>query len=121
MILYADMPEDNRDLVKLEVSFPYLPNNTATSCPVPMDDILDYLAVESADVTRPRAEDLKFVRTAQVAEEQYWVWQFTESDGAKCYVTVSVSPEGTACIGYNADYHGLTPEQYMLGDYHNVF
>ena len=48
-------------------------------------------------------------------------WSFQESDGADCFVTVSASPDGTICTGYEENYYQLTPEQFMLGDYYNVF
>jgi hypothetical protein len=30
-------------------------------------------------------------------------------------------PVGQYALGYDDNYHGLTPEQYMLGDCHQVF
>lgn len=38
-----------------------------------------------------------------------------------CFVTVSLAPDGTTCIGYEENYHRCSPEQFMLGDYHEVF
>jgi hypothetical protein len=34
---------------------------------------------------------------------------------------VSLLPVGQYALGYDDNYHGLTAEQYMLGDYHQVF
>ena len=68
-----------------------------------------------------KAADLGFIRTAQVGERKYWIWRFRDEYGIECFATVECAPDGTACIGYDINYLGLTPEQYMLGDYHNVF
>lgn len=121
MIPYEQMPEDNADLARVEVSFPYLAENTAETCPVPIEDILEYLAAEAVDGEDLAAEDLEFLRTARVAEWDYWIWRFTESDGSEAYVTVSRRPDGQTCVGYDENYYGLSPEQFMLGDYHGVF
>lgn len=37
------------------------------------------------------------------------------------YATVAVEPDGTQTVDYETDYYGLTPEQFILGDYHRVF
>lgn len=121
MIPYEEMPEDNADLVDVVVDFPLLQPNTAESCPLPMDAILDYLNDESPDGEEIQAEDLKFVRTALLDEKHYWIWTFQDTEGADCYVTASWSPNGDAEIGYEENEYDLTPEQFMLGDYYDVF
>jgi len=121
MIPYDHMPEDNSELAKVNVDFPRLDPDTAESCPTPLDDIVEYLRMESTDGDAVDASQLTFRRTAQVADRRYWIWSFRESDGSNCYVTVSVGPDGDDSIGYEEDYYGLTPEQFMLGDYHQVF
>ncbi len=120
MITRDEMPENNKDIAKIEVDFPRLLNDAPNSCPVPMTEILHYLSVESPDGDAIKAADLRFLRTAQVAEAEYWIWGFNESDGAKCYVTVWRKGRET-CVGYDEDYWGLTPEQYMLADYHHMW
>ncbi len=118
---YEEMPEDNAELARLVVDFSRLADDTFDSCPVSMEDILDYLHLESPDGDGIEEKDLVFLRTAQVAEKAYWIWKFTESDGVECYVTVSATSQGETCIGYEQNAYGLTTEQYMLGDYYNVF
>ncbi|NUQ62214.1 MAG: hypothetical protein HUU20_06985 [Pirellulales bacterium] len=85
-----------------------------------MAEILHYLSLESPDGDSIQAADLRFLRTAQVADAEYWIWEFHESDGAKCYVTVEQKGHDTS-IGYDEDYWGLTPEQYMLAEYHQMW
>jgi hypothetical protein len=115
------MPEDNADLARTVVSFPYLPQNLAETCPVLMDEILDYLALEAPDGDVLEAEDLQFLRTARVVEYDYWIWRFTESDGSEAYVAVSRRSDGQTCVVYDTNYYGLSAEQFMLGNYHGVF
>ena len=118
MISYEDMPEDNADIAKIEIDFPRLPDDTAASCPCPVHEIIDYLHLEGETVT---ANDLEFIRTAQVEDHRYWIWRFRDEDGEECYVTVWFRSDRTQCVGYNDNYYGLTPEQFILADYHDVF
>ncbi len=121
VLAFDEMPEDNADLATVQVEFPRLADESPASCPVPMEDVLDYLSMEVPDGARLTPEDLSFRRTARVADADYWVWSFTEPDGQTAYVSVSVDGSGTATIGYEVDYYSLTPEQFMLGNYHQVF
>lgn len=121
MIPFEAMPEDNAKLASIAIAFPRLEPDTASSCPIPMDDVLEYLRVESPDGDAVQVKQLRFLRTAQVAEQRYWIWAFQEADGTDCYVTVSVSPGGESCVGYDANHYGLSPDQFLLGDYHEVF
>lgn len=122
MLPFDQMPEDNAALADLSVDFPRLETDEAESCPVRREDILRYLADEVPGGGRLSWADLRFLRTAQVEESAYWVWRFIEPGprGEPAYLTVSVRA-GTRTIGYEPDAYGLTPEQYLLGDYHNVF
>jgi len=115
MIPYDDMPEDPADVAKIQIDFPRLEHDTAMSCPCLMKDIIGYLHREAESAT---AADLEFIRTAQVEDNRYWIWRFS---GDECYVTVEYQPDGSRCIGYNDNYCGLTPEQFMLADHHEMF
>jgi hypothetical protein len=121
MIPFEEMPDDNAQLASVAVEFPVLQPNTVESCPVPLSDIVEYLRLESPDGDAVHSGQLSFLRTARVAEQRYWIWAFQEADGSDCYITVAISPEGLSCIGYEENTLGLTPEQFMLGDYHGVF
>lgn len=121
MIEYEEMPEDIAGLAKIDIDFPLLQPNDAESCPLPMESIIAYLQDESPDGEEIQAGQLHFLRTALVAEKRYWIWSFQESDGSECYVTAAWSPNGDAEIGYDENDYNLSPEQYLLGDYHEVF
>jgi hypothetical protein len=78
-----------------------------------MESILRYLHDEAAP-EEPTEADLRFLRTARVMNLEYWIWEYVESNGAQCYVTVSRSDDGRTTTGYDENYDHLTPEQYML-------
>jgi hypothetical protein len=121
MLPYDDMPDNNQDLTRIEISFPHLPfpYNLPLFCPRKVREILEYLRREGEEqITK---NSLMFLRTARVAEAKYWIWEFYDSENRKCYVTVSQAQNGSTCIGYEEDYYHLTPEQFMLGDYHHIF
>lgn len=116
------MPGDNADLAAVQVDFDRLSPDSPEACPVAMTDLLDYLAREVRDGEQLTATDLTFLRTAQVETTEYWVWQFKEPgpDGDDAYATVSRSGN-QATLGCDTNYYGLSPEQFILGDYHQVF
>lgn len=122
MISFEEMPENNEDLAKIIIDFLSLSDNSPDSCPASISEILDYLADEAVGGDRLTPSDLNFIRTAQVENTRYWIWSFNEPDGgAACYVTVAAGPDSKECIGFDENYYNLTPEQFILGDYHNVF
>jgi len=109
------------DLAKIDASFPRLADDSEQSSPVSMEEIVGYLRLESPDFEAVTRDQVSFLRTANVHGHKYWIWSFIERDGDKCFVTVSVDEEGVTYLGYDSNYEGLTPEQYMLGDYLHVF
>ncbi len=121
MIPFKDMPEANEDLANVIIEFPLLEPNTPESSPVSLYDVVEYLRMESPDGDDIDGGQLRFVRTARVEEQRYWIWAFQESDGSSCYVTVSEFADGATCVGYSVNDYDLTPEQFILGDYHDVF
>ena len=116
MISYDEMPENNEDLKKINIDFPHV-SLTEISKPDEIEpQLLEYLELEGYI---PDGE-LTFLRTAKVESTIYWVWEFI-SDGEKIYATASEDKNGNASIGCDEDYYGLTPEQFILGDYHDCF
>ncbi len=49
----------------------------------------------------------------------------TDPDSAESYTTVSswkkFLVQRSICIKYDENYYGLTPEQYILGEFYGVF
>ena len=104
VIPIEEMPDDNVDFARLDVTFEQLHPDTAESCAVPTPEILEYLAMEAPGGDRLRDTDLTFLRTARVAEVRYWIWRFHEPDGgAPAYLTVAVDQRGASSVGYETD------------------
>jgi hypothetical protein len=118
----SEMPDDNADLAQVRVEFERLAPDSPAACPVGVDELLAYLTDEVPHGESLSADDLAFVRTARVEESEYWLWRFREPgvSGDDAYASVSRSGQAVT-LGYEANYYALTPEQFILGDYHQVF
>jgi len=112
------LPSNLADWRDVPISFPPLPHKIAESPPRSEDDVFNYIQLESADLDEAQRSRLRFVRTAQVGEANYWLWEYTESNGDLCYVTLRHDP-GISNI-LSLDWcNGLTHEQFLLADYYN--
>lgn len=117
MIPLEEMPDYRPDLKSVAVEFPPLDGVQTGRHPEFVPHILEYLANEFGPFD---AEDLMFLRSAQVAESRYWVWEFEEDDGTRCYAIFSEPPSGGSCI--TADWaEEMTPAQAILADYHSCY
>ncbi len=116
MIARKDLPEDAADWTNVSVDFERLEPDDASACPRSMEEIMEYVRDESADLDDAREEQVQFLRTARIGKVKYWIWRYTESDGEVCYLTVSIAPNGARNMGLS-EANGLSPEQYMLADY----
>jgi hypothetical protein len=120
MIALENTPDDIEEWAKLPVDFPFLSKNTVEECPISMEDIQNYLSLEDADFDSVEFRELTFLRTAKVAEQNYWIWKYNESDGTECYVTVSSDAEGSTVTGMDSNNFNLSPEQFMLATHYCV-
>jgi len=116
MIKYEDMPEDNEKLAKIDIDFPHVPLANIHSPEDLKSDLIEYLEIEDY---APDGE-IGFIRTAKVENTVYWIWKFI-SQGDEVYATVALDQNGNMTIGCDENYYNLTPEQYIIGDYHNCF
>jgi len=67
---------------------PRLSPDTAASAPGSIDEVIDYLRLESTDENAVTVDRLCWLRTAQVAGAKYWLWTYTELSGWASYVFV---------------------------------
>lgn len=117
MLKYEDLPGNHEDLAKLAVEFPSLnPDETARHEGF-VEALVDYLVREGEDVI---ADDVTFLRSAQVADKKYWIWELFDEVGRRYYATADESPNGTICLGFDPD-DGLSPEQFLLGAYYGCY
>jgi hypothetical protein len=54
MLSYDELPEDNADLAKIKVTFPFLVDKTPKSCPATLEKILDYVSLSRPTGRRSR-------------------------------------------------------------------
>ena len=118
MIPRDQLPDDAADWTDVEVSFPRLDEDSPQSCPDAEDEIFEYVQSESADTDAAERQRLRFVRTARVADADFWLWEYRESDGELCYVTFQRHPDGSSMLGL-ASPNGLSHAQYLLAEYYD--
>jgi hypothetical protein len=108
-------------LAALEVEFPRLADDPLAGCPRGPYQVLEYLAAEV-----PEGESLTWERSDVRSHRPgggngVLDLAVQRPTGDTAHATVAIGPDGTQTIGYEADCYGLSPEQYILGDYHQVF
>lgn len=118
MLSRSDLPDDAAEWGSVAVSLPRLNPDSSEQCPYSEDDVFDYVQTESGDTDRADRQRFVFLRTAQVANTRYWLWEYTESDGERVFVTCSVDGEGSTCLGL-AEPNGLSDAQFLLADYYD--
>ena len=104
-------------LASIPPSLPYLADNSADSCPVTAHQLVRYVRAR-AEGAPVDPERIAFVRTAQVEECRYWMWQY-ERAGAPSYALVMEDGEGAWLSSYAGE-EPMTPEQVLLADYHRA-
>jgi hypothetical protein len=111
------LPDDAAEWSSVAVSLPLLSDDSPNHCPCATDDIFEYVQRESGDLDNAERQRLEFVRTAQVADAQYWLWTYTESDCEQAFVTCRLTANGDTYVGL-ASPNGLSPDQFILADYY---
>ena len=114
MLTRDEMPEDNADLVSVRVEFRSVSARRVVAPEAIVPDMLDYLAREGF----PPDSGLRFLRNALVEERAlYLIWEF-ETGGERAFATAAMR-DRQWCLGCGLDHWGLSPEQYILADFHN--
>jgi hypothetical protein len=93
----------------------YLPGNAPLTDPEDLQYVVEYLAIEVPD-EEISADDLEFVRTAEIDGWRCWLWSFVDLYGEDCYVAASVWPSGGISVLYDPA-RGRTAEQFIWFDY----
>jgi hypothetical protein len=117
VIAREKLPDDAADWADVTVAFPRLTRDAPSSCPCSSEEVFAYVQKESADLENADPSRLVFVRTALVADAQYWLWSYAEADGEDLFVTCRVDSDG-ATLGL-ASPNGLSPEQFILAEYYD--
>ena len=95
----------------LRVSVPRLRSDTEDSCPCPREAVGGYVGLEEG--TPPSA--LTFVRTGQVLDTCWWLWQYRSPAGSPAFVTVGLLDVPiTGALGADATW---TSDQVIFYDF----
>lgn len=81
LIRREELPEDAADWHSVQIFFDRLADYSPASCLESEDDVFAYVAMESADGDEADRSRLRFLRTAQVGDAKYWLWEYTETMG----------------------------------------
>jgi hypothetical protein len=119
-IEYEQMPEDTRGLASLDIALPRSEPDNEASAPVSRADVLRELRLQEPATFALSEDDLNFVRTAVIQAKRYWLWQFA-ANGKTYFVSVCLRSNGDVCFSYEENYANWTPDQYLIGDYHDFF
>lgn len=111
------MPDYRQDLRSVSVEFPTLGTKQTARHTEFVKDLLEYLSCEGDDLD---AEDLEFLRSAQVAERKYWAWRYPDTAGQWAYAFVSEGEDGQVSMGCDSE-EDLAIEQAILADYHGCY
>ena len=101
---------------------------TESSCPVPYRMMLEFLQYEApgielrGDALMEKGEkipglELRFFRTFEVVDTQYWLWLFDDLNGIPSFCVIAVG--GKPGMHYDETF-GLTPEQIVVGVHYNL-
>ena len=113
MLTADQMPDDNADLAGIPITLPEVALSGIADPNSFVDDMMEYLEIEDFEPDG----DLHFLRTANVKGTLYYIWRF-QSSGDDCYATVAIV-DGSSCVGCSENRWQLTPEQFIMADYHN--
>ncbi len=97
-------------------SLPFLPDNSADSCPVTPGELVRYVRAhaEGGEVD-PR--QIAFVRTAQVRDCRYWMWRY-QVEGVPSYALVMEDGDRAWLSNRRSD--DRSPEEVLVADYESA-
>jgi len=97
------------------VPLPYLPENSSASCPVSVQELLRYVRSNAEGARHVRIDQLVFLRTARIADCDYWLWRFPAA-GLASYALVMLDAEGP-WLTCHQSLGGMAPEDVLIADY----
>ena len=103
---------------------PYIEETELQECPIPMNEIIEYLNYEAPGGEHAGGNSviefkLAFLRNVLVNDVKYWIWKFYDEDNTESYVVVSYNDKNEICTSYDESF-GLTPEQFINADYFEI-
>jgi hypothetical protein len=117
---FADIQDEDakyEKLKSLKVELEHGDDSVAED-PAVLKRIGEYLTLETADCGFIEA-NLKYLRSAVIDECQYWIWDYRESDGTRCFVTLRLA--GNRSVLGLQDANELSPEQHIYAEHNDYF
>jgi hypothetical protein len=103
----------------IDIALPALDPDSALTCPVPYEHVLEHLTTEFGDGAAKHLAEPAFLRTARVGATSYWIWKFNDPNGGEGYILVSLWPKNLACIECDETF-GMTPEQFIVATHFKI-
>jgi hypothetical protein len=118
-----ELPKSWKGLKRYTFDLSFLSPNDPSACPTPKTEILQYLGVQApggreSGSSRIIDFDIKFIRTALINRDSFWLWGFKDERGSDCFVSVRLTVDGENILGYDEAFR-LTPEQWLVMDYYD--
>lgn len=104
-----EVPRDWIEFRRANIVLPTLDENTAESCPVSAERLLQYLQESSDDGLR---QEPLLVRTAFLFGFKYWLWRLPDTNEY-----LIVEQHGRTVTTSTEEGEGLTPEQFLLWNF----
>ncbi len=105
------------DVRSVQVSLQRLDPDLPDPCPVPLNEIVEYVETEEMELKQPPS--LQFLRTALIAQTRYWIWTYTDNDNNPSYAVVAQWPNGSILTHCDGTFD-MTPEQYLLATHFDI-
>jgi hypothetical protein len=106
------------DVRGVDVSLTRLAPDVAGTCPVPMEDIVEYVDTEELGASSPPSSP-EFIRTALIGQTKYWIWKYNNGDGEANYALASEWPGARTLTMCDWTYN-MTPEQFILAQHFQI-
>jgi hypothetical protein len=107
------------DVRTIEVALPRLDPDSAATCPVAYERVLEHVTTEFDDRIGKRLSEPAFLRTARIGATSYWIWRFNDPSRGDGYIVVSLWPPNIAATECD-DTFGMTPEQFIVATHFNI-
>ena len=107
------------DVRTIDVALARLNPDSAATCPVPYEQILEHVSTESDDGTNKQLSEPAFLRTARVGATSYWIWRFNDPTRGDGYILVSLWPPNVAVTECD-DTFDMTPEQFIVATHFKI-
>ena len=117
-----DFPDDIRRLRELDIDLPDAVGHSESTCPLPIDELFAHLtsrcSSSGCEAGKVHAGyDLRFMRTAELNKTVYWIWFFTDEEGAESFILVGSGEKKTL---EHDETIGMSAEQIIVAHHFDI-